>query len=60
MRARGLDVRVTASIGVTCLAEVLPCVDPGVALLALADKRMYAAKASGGNRIGTGTATAAQ
>jgi diguanylate cyclase (GGDEF)-like protein len=60
MRARGRDVRITASIGVACLVDVLPCVDPGAALLALADTRMYAAKASGGNCIGTGTVSAVQ
>jgi diguanylate cyclase (GGDEF)-like protein len=60
MRARGREVGIIASIGVASLADVLPCDDPGAALLALADTRMYAAKASGGNRIGTGTATAAK
>lgn len=60
MRARGREVGITASIGVASLADVLPCDDPGAALIALADTRMYAAKASGGNRIGTGSATSAK
>lgn len=60
MRARGREVGLTASIGVACLADVLPCDDPGAALIALADTRMYAAKAAGGNRIGTGTAVSAK
>jgi diguanylate cyclase (GGDEF)-like protein len=60
MRARGREVGLTASVGVASLADVLPCDDPGAALLALADTRMYAAKASGGNRIGTGAAASAK
>jgi two-component system cell cycle response regulator len=51
MSARGRDVFITTSIGVASLAEVTGIDDPGSTLLAMADARMYAAKASGGNRV---------
>jgi two-component system, cell cycle response regulator len=51
MSARGLEVHITASIGVASLAEVGTTDDPTAALLALADKRMYGAKAAGKNRV---------
>jgi diguanylate cyclase (GGDEF)-like protein len=47
MSARGVAVRLTASIGVASLEEIAPCDDPGAALLALADARLYGAKLSG-------------
>ena len=59
MSARGREVRITTSIGVASLAEVGASDDePVAALLAMADARMYEAKASGGNRVcaaGSGT-----
>jgi len=53
MSARGLEVFITTSIGVASLAEVAGTDDPSSALLAMADARMYVAKASGGNRVCT-------
>jgi diguanylate cyclase (GGDEF)-like protein len=50
MSARGRGVRVTASIGVASLAELAANDDP-LALLAVADARMYLAKQSGKNRV---------
>jgi diguanylate cyclase (GGDEF)-like protein len=51
MRADGQLVRTTASIGVASLSELDTHDDPVAALLALADARMYAAKAAGRNRV---------
>jgi diguanylate cyclase (GGDEF)-like protein len=53
MTAGSRDVRVTASIGVASLSEIVAGGEPVGALLALADARMYAAKASGKNRVCT-------
>jgi diguanylate cyclase (GGDEF)-like protein len=53
LSARGHEVRMTASIGVAALVEVVDSDDPAAALLALADSRMYRAKASGKNRVCT-------
>jgi diguanylate cyclase (GGDEF)-like protein len=47
--AGGRRACLTVSVGAACLAEVEPAVEPVTALFALADQRMYAAKASGGN-----------
>jgi diguanylate cyclase (GGDEF)-like protein len=52
MSARGGEVRITTSIGVAALAELAPNTEPA-ALLALADARMYGAKASGRNKVST-------
>ena len=49
LSARGQSARMTASVGAASLAEVEPTDGPVAALLALADERMYQAKASGGN-----------
>jgi diguanylate cyclase (GGDEF)-like protein len=52
--ARGQTVRMTLSIGVASLTEVArSAAEPIVALLALADARLYCAKASGRNRVCT-------
>jgi diguanylate cyclase (GGDEF)-like protein len=52
--AAGLrEVGVTASIGVASFSEIEASGEPVGALLALADARMYAAKASGKNRVCT-------
>jgi diguanylate cyclase (GGDEF)-like protein len=51
LSARGREVRITASIGAASLAELQPSDDPAAALLALADARMYDAKATGRNRV---------
>jgi diguanylate cyclase (GGDEF)-like protein len=51
MSARGREVAVTASIGVASLAEVEDTYEPGTALHAMADARMYRAKTSGGNSV---------
>jgi diguanylate cyclase (GGDEF)-like protein len=51
LNARGVDVKITASIGLASLAELDAPDDPVNALLALADARMYSAKSSGGNRV---------
>jgi two-component system cell cycle response regulator len=53
MSARGQEVHVTTSIGVASLAELPANDEPGTALLAMADSRMYGAKASGGNTVST-------
>jgi diguanylate cyclase (GGDEF)-like protein len=53
MSAGHQEVRVTASIGVASLSEIDPSGEPVDALFALADARMYAAKASGKNRVCT-------
>jgi diguanylate cyclase (GGDEF)-like protein len=57
MSARGHDVRITTSIGVASLSELAASDDPGTALLAMADARMYEAKSTGGNRAHTTSAT---
>ena len=49
--ARGSEVKITASIGVASLAEFEASNEPAAALLASADARMYAAKASGRNFV---------
>lgn len=51
MSARGHEVRITASIGLASLAEVRAREAPWTDLIALADARMYSAKASGKNRV---------
>jgi len=51
MSAEGHVVRLTTSIGVASLAELAAGVEPVAALLALADSRMYGAKASGKNKV---------
>jgi two-component system cell cycle response regulator len=51
MSARGGKVAITTSIGVAFLTEVGETDEPGVALIATADARMYEAKASGGNSV---------
>jgi two-component system, cell cycle response regulator len=53
MSARGEVVRLTASIGAAALTEVEPNDDPAAAMLALADARMFGAKASGRHRART-------
>jgi two-component system cell cycle response regulator len=53
MSAGGCDVSITTSLGVASLAEVNGADAPGPALFAMADARMYGAKAAGGNRVGT-------
>jgi diguanylate cyclase (GGDEF)-like protein len=55
MSARGRAVRITTSIGVAALVELAANSEP-VALLALADARMYGAKASGRNKVSTACA----
>jgi two-component system cell cycle response regulator len=56
MSARGLAVPVTTSIGVASLVELEASDQPVAALLAMADARMYGAKALGGNRVSTDAA----
>jgi diguanylate cyclase (GGDEF)-like protein len=51
MSARGREVLITTSIGVASLVELGACDQPVAALLAMADARMYKAKALGGNRV---------
>jgi two-component system, cell cycle response regulator len=51
MSAEGHVVRLTTSIGVASLAELAVGVEPVGALLAMADSRMYGAKASGKNQV---------
>jgi two-component system cell cycle response regulator len=46
----GEDARLTASVGGASLPELGTVRDPASALMALADRRMYRAKAAGGNR----------
>jgi diguanylate cyclase (GGDEF)-like protein len=53
MSARGQEVPITTSIGLASLAELPASDEPVTALLALADARMYGAKATGGNRVST-------
>ena len=55
MSARGHEVRITTSIGVASLGELAANTEPA-ALLALADARMYSAKASGRNKVSTACA----
>ena len=51
MSAQSRSVRITASIGLASLAEIDATDDPAGALIALADARMYTAKAAGKNRV---------
>jgi diguanylate cyclase (GGDEF)-like protein len=51
MSARGHEVRITASIGLASLSDLEDSDAPAAALLALADARMYSAKAAGKNRV---------
>ena len=51
MSAQGHRVRVTLSIGTASLREVASREEPTVALVGLADERLYAAKAAGGNCV---------
>lgn len=61
MSARGRDVHITASIGLASLAEIGGGNEDAVsALFALADARMYGAKASGRNRVCVVSPTPAQ
>jgi diguanylate cyclase (GGDEF)-like protein len=54
MSGKGHEIHITASIGLASLAEIAELDDePAAALLALADARMYGAKASGRNRVCT-------
>ncbi len=53
MGARGQNARVTLSIGGAALGEVPSTGEADVALIALADGRLYDAKASGRNRMCT-------
>ena len=58
MSAEGHEVRLTTSIGVASLAELEVGVEPVTALLAMADSRMYGAKASGKNQVCVACTTA--
>lgn len=50
--AGGERVTVTVSVGVACSSEIQAGdADPGDALIALADERLYEAKRAGGNRV---------
>jgi two-component system, cell cycle response regulator len=49
--ARGENIPITLSIGVALLEELKPTEEPVAALLALADERLYLAKASGRNQV---------
>jgi two-component system cell cycle response regulator len=51
MSARGQEVRLTISIGVASLREIVASDDGGGVLLELADARLYCAKAAGRNRV---------
>ena len=51
MSAQGQHVGITLSVGVASLAEVNAADDPIAALFALADARLYGAKAAGRNRV---------
>jgi two-component system cell cycle response regulator len=51
MSARGREVRITTSIGVASLAELSTGDEPVETLLAMADERMYGAKAAGKNKV---------
>ncbi len=53
LSARGGTVRLTASIGLASLADVPAGDDLASSLVALADERLYAAKAAGRNRVCT-------
>jgi two-component system cell cycle response regulator len=53
MGARGGTVRITASIGIASLGEIASSDEPVSELFCLADERMYAAKATGRNRVCT-------
>jgi diguanylate cyclase (GGDEF)-like protein len=53
MSAQEQNVIVTLSIGGAALSEVISAGDAAVALIALADERLYVAKASGRNRVCT-------
>ncbi len=55
MSARGQNARITLSVGGAALSEVPSTGDSGAALIALADSRLYEAKASGRNRMCTTT-----
>jgi diguanylate cyclase (GGDEF)-like protein len=52
--ARGYEVRITTSIGVASLTELSAGDEPVAALFAIADARMYRAKAEGRNKVCTG------
>ena len=56
LSAGGHDVPITASIGLAALRELDGSEEPAAALIALADARMYGAKASGRNRVCTSSA----
>jgi two-component system chemotaxis family response regulator WspR len=56
LSAQGHDVPITVSIGVASLSELTGADEPVAALFALADSRMYRAKASGKNRVRTTSA----
>ena len=58
LSARGREVRTTVSIGVASLTELADNSEPAE-LIALADARMYGAKASGGNKVSTSCAPTA-
>jgi diguanylate cyclase (GGDEF)-like protein len=51
--ARGCEVRITTSIGVASLTELSAGEEPVAALFAIADARMYRAKAAGRNKVCT-------
>ncbi len=51
LSARGREVPITVSIGLASLAELGAAEAPWTALIALADARMYCAKAAGRNRV---------
>jgi diguanylate cyclase (GGDEF)-like protein len=56
MSAGGREVRITTSIGVASLTELSASDEPVATLLAIADARMYGAKASGKNKVCTTSA----
>jgi diguanylate cyclase (GGDEF)-like protein len=53
LSAGGREVRITTSIGVASLTELSASDEPVATLFAIADARMYGAKASGKNRVCT-------